>query len=90
MTTSIGKFLSATEVLAPKRVTKVFHILPSHGGRVSPGAGRLGVVQWFAAWRRYNFFPDPGSSFDASCLRDLATFCDQLMQERKKQNERRG
>lgn len=77
LTQSIGKWLSATEVAAPKRITKVFDIVASQTEVA------VGCVQWFAPWRRYNFFPVEGSCYDAQCLRDLAGFCDNLMAERK-------
>lgn len=76
MTYFLGKFLQAVAVAAPKRRTKIFDIYSVQGLRV-------GVVQWFSAWRRYNFFPDPRTSFDAICLREIADFCEKLMQERK-------
>lgn len=76
MSQMINTYLEACEVAAPKRKTKIFDI------RIHNGA-RVGVVKWFARWRRYNFFPDPDTSFDALCMRDLASFCERLMDERK-------
>jgi hypothetical protein len=35
----------------------------------------LGVVKWFAQWRKYCFFPYDNSLFDAGCLVELAEFC---------------
>lgn len=37
----------------------------------------LGVVKWMGRWRRYAFFPEPNMVFEQTCLRDLASFCDQ-------------
>lgn len=37
---------------------------------------RLGKVRWFAAWRQYSFFPDPGTTYERDCLRTLADFCE--------------
>lgn len=34
----------------------------------------LGLVKWFAAWRRYAFFPAPETIFEQDCLRDIAAF----------------
>ena len=35
----------------------------------------LGEIKWFSHWRRYAFFPAPGTIFDAACLGQLADFC---------------
>lgn len=45
----------------------------------------LGTVKWYAGWRRYCFFPtlSTGTLFDASCLKELAEFCDTKTQEHK-------
>ena len=43
--------------------------------------GELGRVQWFTNWRRYCFFPLPGTTYDANCLRDIADFCEQKTRE---------
>ena len=37
---------------------------------------RLGKVKWFAQWRRYSFFPDPGTAFEPDCLKTIAEFCE--------------
>ena len=44
----------------------------------------LGTIKWSAPWRRYIFHADAECSFDATCLRKIANFCDKLMAERKK------
>lgn len=31
----------------------------------------LGTIKWFGRWRRYTFFPEPGTVFDAACLDDI-------------------
>lgn len=56
--------------------TQVFVVRPKHS--VVP----LGQVRWYAPWRRYCFTPVEGT-FDAACLRDIATFCEWLMAERR-------
>lgn len=38
------------------------------------GTRVLGHVQWFAAWRRYVFYPLAETLFDAACLGELRTF----------------
>lgn len=42
----------------------------------------LGTIKWYAPWRRYVFFPDPGTLYDAGCLTEIATFIEQHMEAR--------
>ena len=53
--------------------------------RVRPkgGAGSLGTILWYGPWRRYSFFPLEETVLEATCLRDIAAFCDEQMQIRK-------
>lgn len=48
----------------------------------------LGQVKWYGAFRKYSFFPEPNMVFESQCMRDIVSFMDQLMLERKiaKQN----
>ncbi len=43
----------------------------------------LGEVQWFGRWKRYAFFPFEETLFEATCLRDLAAFCEAKTREHK-------
>ena len=44
----------------------------------------LGHIKWYNPWRRYVFFPDDGTFFDASCLSQISFFIKLRMEERKK------
>lgn len=44
--------------------------------------GVLGIVKWFAPWRRYAFFPSVNCLFDAACLTSITEFLQELMKER--------
>jgi hypothetical protein len=44
----------------------------------------LGVIRWAAHWRKYSFFPNGGSWYEADCLRAIAAFCEQLTREHQK------
>lgn len=48
----------------------------------------LGQVKWYGPFRKYSFFPEANIVFETQCLKDIASFLDQLMLERKlaKQN----
>lgn len=39
--------------------------------------GKLGTVKWYGRWRRYCFYPCE-ATFSADCLRDIATFLEDL------------
>lgn len=47
----------------------------------------LGQVKWYGAFRKYSFFPEPNIVFETQCLKDIASFLDQLMLERKIQKQ---
>lgn len=38
------------------------------------GAHHLGVVKWYAPWRKYAFHPASLTVFEEDCLRDIAMF----------------
>ena len=42
--------------------------------RVMSGPSQLGMIEWFAAWRKYCFFPGYPIIFDQACLREIADF----------------
>jgi len=49
----------------------------------------LGVINWYAPWRRYVFRPTLliGTNFDSSCLKEITEYINKLMQERKNVKE---
>lgn len=44
----------------------------------------LGQVRWFGRWRCYAFFPETGTVFNASCMRELVMFCEATTKEQRK------
>ena len=69
------------------RKTRVFLVLAKQGD------DQLGIVSWYAQWRRYSLFPARPASghvvFESDCLRDIAAFCDWLMMDRARRAGRR-
>jgi hypothetical protein len=49
--------------------TRKYSIFSKHNGSL------LGIIKWMARWRSYCFWPY-NSVFDAKCLREIATFCE--------------
>jgi hypothetical protein len=45
------------------------------------GGIALGSVAWWPHWRRYTLYPHQGTTFDSSCLREIADFLDEQTQE---------
>lgn len=50
------------------------------------GGGKLGIVLWYAPWRKYIFQPTLLSAtvFEWDCLRDISDFCETATQEHKR------
>ena len=57
--------------------TKVYNVNPKNS------IDLIVKVYWYAAWRRYCFWPEPMTLFDAKCLVNISDFISQLMAERK-------
>lgn len=62
--------------------TKVFHVF-NKGNR-----SFLGAVQWHGAFRQYSYYSNGNIVYDVNCLKDITSFIQNLMLERKieKQN----
>lgn len=47
----------------------------------------IGIVMWYGAFRKYSFLPNPNMVFESQCLKDIASFLESLMLERKTEKE---
>lgn len=56
--------------------TKIFVVTDRHGGV-------LGEIKWFGRWRCYAFFPEIETIYNASCMTELAKFCDEQTKEHR-------
>jgi hypothetical protein len=43
----------------------------------------LGMIAWYAGWRRYAFWPREMTVFDYGCLNQIAEFIEREMAERE-------
>jgi hypothetical protein len=68
--------------LNPNRLTKFWNCHSKSGTH-------LGVVKWWAHWRRYCFFPANDLLFDCNCLWDIADFVKQQTEFRKEERAKR-
>lgn len=50
----------------------------------------LGVVKWYAQWRRYVFVPHVCSLFDCNCLWDIADFCARHTSYRQEERKKKA
>ncbi len=41
---------------------------------VTENRGSLGYIKWFGRWRKYAFQPNPNTTFEEVCLREIAEF----------------
>lgn len=44
---------------------------------------QLGTIAWFPSWRKYCFFPNFETIYDASCLAEIVEFIQKEMDKRK-------
>lgn len=68
MAERIGRYLMVEELphLAGRK-TNLWRVQTNDGGV-------LGSVEWYGPWRQYTFNPMPGTTFNSTCLMDLAMF----------------
>jgi hypothetical protein len=66
------------ELIEKKPKTNVYNVVNKESFRV------LGEIKWHGPWRKYCFFPENNILFDSNCLKEVTTFIEKLMDERKK------
>jgi len=62
---------------ARNRLTKVWRVVSKDG------LAGIGEIRWYGAWRCYALFPEINTVFERTCLRDLATFCEDRTREHR-------
>ncbi len=48
--------------------TNIYHVLDRN-------SVMLGEIRWYAQWRRYALYPEPGTVWESNCLEICANFC---------------
>ena len=61
-----------------KRITSVWRCKNRKSGQ------ELGIVRWYAPWRKYCYFPTSQAVYSPGCLEDIADFISKEMEKRKK------
>jgi hypothetical protein len=49
----------------------------------------LGFISYFGRWNQYSFFPHENCVFEKTCLREIASFCQEQTTEQKRGLHRR-
>jgi hypothetical protein len=49
------------------------------------GKNCLGLVEWYARWKQWQYVPAPKTAYTSECHRDIADFMDQLEKPLKEQ-----
>ena len=44
----------------------------------------LGEIKWYGDWRQYTFYPKVYTLWNRQCMRDIISYIDGLMDERRK------
>jgi hypothetical protein len=55
--------------IARKTKTKQFVVQTTEGLH-------LGYIKFRPQWRKFSFYPDPNTLYEADCLKDIASFCE--------------
>ena len=75
------KWIEIKEIPNPKRKTKAFAVHTNYDEKEL-----LGMIRWFAGWRKYCFFPIHQTFYEWSCLRDIAEFIESETKKYKNEN----
>jgi len=75
--TNEPKYISFVEQTNPGKLTKIFYVMTKDGSTL------LGMVKWETGWRKYVWYPQGDTLFDAGCLDDIRKFLNRLMTEHR-------
>lgn len=76
-----GKWIEFTDISIDTQKTKRFMV------NNKENSNALGEIKWYGGFRKYSFFSFPDIVYEEQCLRDIATFLQLLMDERKNNNQ---
>ena len=48
----------------------------------------LGTIKWFPHWRQYGFYPEQGTVFEKTCLKDITEVCIELNERQSLRNKK--
>jgi len=74
----MAKWIEFKEINSAGKKTKMYTVVSKDTKDV------LGIVKWYAPWRKYSFFPYSSTVFEWDCLRDISDFIQKETKEYKK------
>lgn len=75
----MGEFI-AFRLIERKPRTNIWKVI------MKDGKEQLGIVKWYSYWRRYRFYPDTGTGYDAICMDDISAFLKRQMRIHRARN----
>lgn len=75
----LGKYMTAFEYHEPNRKLPIYDIVNQQNELI-----HLGEAKYNSRWRKYCFYPEEETVFDAKCLQDMIDFLNCLNNQRKK------
>ena len=79
----MSKWIDFQKLKTPaSRKTDVYHVVTKDGNSL------LGMISWYPAWRCYSFMPNSNCVFETQCLKDIISFIEKLMLERKLEKQK--
>jgi hypothetical protein len=64
----------------PGRETSIWYVHTKSGEA-------LGYINWYGPWRKYCFYPGPGSGFEEVCMREISDFIVARTKEHKSKSK---
>lgn len=65
-------------------VASIAVLLEKHPQFLKSRGDVIATIQWYSPWRKYALFPRKETVWEATCLKEMMAFLEQLMAERKK------
>lgn len=65
-------------------LTKIWDVRPTE--KKEDSFAGIGVISWYASWRKYAFQPKGNTVFEQDCLRDIADFIEDATKQHKGAN----
>ena len=67
---------------SPRTVTKLWSV-------VAEGGSVLGMIKWYAPWRKYAFFPFTDTLYEEVCMREIANFIEHRTHDHRRDHSER-
>lgn len=80
----MSKWITIVKMDKPsERKTYIYNVLTK-----DPNPFSIGKIQWYPPWRCYSFMPTVNCVFETQCLKDITSFIESLMLDRKLEKQK--